>query len=66
MNCYEKHSLMMDNIEYLEKRLGAYLSIDGCEKTDSYAKALIEGIAESRANIIELLNRPVSEVGENK
>ena len=59
MNPYEKHSLLVEHIQDMEKRLGAYLWMPGCEKTDRYAKDLIDAIQASRAEISEMLNRPV-------
>ena len=59
MNAYEKHSLLADHIQDMEKRLGAYLWMPGCEKTDRHARCLIYSIKASRDAIAEMLNRPV-------
>ena len=64
MNVYEKQGLLAEHIQDMERSLGAYLWVDGCEKTDTYAQALITAIKASRADLAELLNRPVRERGD--
>ena len=66
VNTYEKQSLLMEHIQDMEKRLGAYLWLDGCEKTDLYAQNLISAIKASWADITELFNHPVSGDGCSK
>ena len=54
MNQYEKFSLIQELIQDLEKRLGQYLWLDGCEKTDKYAEGLILSIKSYRLDLAKL------------
>ena len=45
-NSFERQTLYQTAIEDAERRLGSYLAMDGCEKTDSYAQ---QQIAKNRS-----------------
>ena len=56
MNRFEQYSLIQECIVDLEKRLGAYLQVTGCEKEDAYAQKIISQIwarQEALCNLIE-------------
>ena len=61
MNIYEKHNLLVEQAHEMEWLLGAYLSMDSCEKTDAYAQKLIQAIKAKRQDIAALCDAPVSE-----
>ena len=63
MNQYEKFSLMQELIQDLEKRLGQYLCMDGCEKTDEYAKGLISSIQRCRLDLAKLCKPEAASYG---
>ena len=64
MNYYEKSGLIRDHIKDLHQLLGAYLSMDGCEKNDKYAEVLIEAIIRCEEELVSLIfETPVA--GEN-
>ena len=54
MNQYEKFSLIQDLIQDLERRLGQYLWLDSCEKTDTYAEGLILSIQRYHLDLAKL------------
>ena len=60
MNIYEKHNLLVEQVHELEARLGGYLCLDGCEKTDAYAQTLIQAIKAIRRDIAALCDTPAS------
>jgi len=64
MNCYEKQGLLNEHIQDMEKRLGAYLWVDGCEKTDKYARSLIAEIQAGRNELAGLYNKPTDNGGD--
>jgi hypothetical protein len=53
----------MEHIQALERRLGAYLAYDGCEKTDAHAQALITALQSCNNALIALCFQPVSGEG---
>ena len=55
MDVFENTSLMQDYVENLERRLGAYLWVDGCGKEDAYAQNLILAIKSARQKICETI-----------
>ena len=59
MNQYEKFSLIQELIQDLERRLGQYIWLDGCEKTDEYAKGLILAIQDYRLSLAKLCEHEV-------
>jgi hypothetical protein len=61
MNVYEKHDLLQEHIEDMKRRLGRYLWVEGCEKTDAYARTLISAIQDARADIIKLIDMPIKD-----
>ena len=63
MNQYEKFSLIQELIQDLERRLGQYLWLDGCEKTDAYAKGLILSIQRYRLDLAKLCETEVTADG---
>ena len=63
MNFYEKSGLIQAQIGELERRLGEYIWVSCCEKTDKYASSLIDAINEYRADLVALINQPLEKGG---
>ena len=61
MNIYEKSGLIREQIEDAEKRLGAYLWAEGCDKTNKYAQMLIREINACRRELNTMLKQPITE-----
>ena len=55
-NHYEQYTLISEEIENLSRRLGEYLSVDGCEKTDEYAISIISAIQRCRQRTALMLS----------
>lgn len=54
MNVFERQAVLQDAIRDAEWRLGSYLAIETCEKTDAYAKHQIRLINAWEKELNEL------------
>ena len=64
MNWCEKASLVRVHIEDMEQRLGAYLVLDGCEKSDVYAQTLIRAITMWHNELAAIMNQQPVVLGD--
>lgn len=60
MNPYEKQGTLHEAIQDAERRLGSYLAMDGCEKTDAYAQQQITRIRDWSEQLDRMYNKEVT------
>jgi hypothetical protein len=60
MNPYEKQGLLLESVKDAEWRLGSYLCMDGCEKTDRYAQTQISLIKKWTNELEALLKEEIT------
>lgn len=59
-NIYEKQGILQEAIKDAEWRLGSYLAMDGCEKTDKYAQDQISRIRQWATELDKMLTAEVT------